>query len=96
VAQTYGRDSSIIFLFVNVKGDNHELAAEFLSQKGSGLSFVVDPNNKAIVDYGGNGLPTRVVIDRHGKVRFRNTGLLFEMGDQEQENELIAMLELIK
>ena len=88
----YENDSSIVFLLLNVEKEMAP-ALKIINGKANKSMYGFDTN--AASKFQVNGLPSTIFIDNHGKIRFQAIGLkTFNL--QEQENEMEAMIELIK
>lgn len=68
----------VIFLPVNVweeKGkDRLQSVKEFHKKNGYSMPLCVDPNDDLIKKFGVTGLPTRIFLDKDGKVQYREFG----------------------
>jgi cytochrome c biogenesis protein CcmG, thiol:disulfide interchange protein DsbE len=59
--------------------DKRETAAAWLKQLGNPYTRVgFDPDNKAGIEWGVYGAPETYIIDKHGRVRFKYVGPVFE------------------
>ncbi|TJY61498.1 TlpA family protein disulfide reductase [Sphingobacterium alkalisoli] len=97
----YADDSDVVFLFIDTRQneDNYkELVEDFMTK--SKYSFYVlfdemkDPANAVVNAYGINGIPTKVVIDKEGFIRFQNAG--GEPNVEKLVKELDTKIELAK
>ena len=52
----------------------------------------MDDENKMVEDFMVSGIPTKFIIDKQGKIRFKAVG--FNGGDDELVDELDTMIEL--
>jgi thiol-disulfide isomerase/thioredoxin len=73
---TFANDPSVVFFFVadGSGGDTPDLVRTFARKRGLGLPFAFDAGGKAHAQFGLSGVPTLVVIDRHGQVRLLHQG----------------------
>jgi len=101
VANKYGDDSEVVFLFVDVfqKEPNYkELVEKYLADHGYTFHVVFDkmddPSQSMARAYGVNGIPHKVIIDREGFIRFEGTGDLAHL--EKTVNELSAKIELVR
>ena len=97
VVDKYRNDANIVFLFLNterISDVTKKRVENFLKEKEYGFNVLYDPGFKTTTSFKLESLPTKVVIDRQGNIRFRKVGI--KWGLQEQTNELIAMIELVK
>src|SRR5690606_5644560 len=101
VANKYGDDSEVVFLFVDVfqKEPNYkELVEKYLADHGYRFHTVFDkmddPSQSMVRAYGVNVIPHKVIIDREGFIRFEGTGDLAHL--EKTVNELSAKIELVR
>lgn len=85
----------VVLLFVNTlqSGANrYELVSEFFKDKPYTFDVALDLKDEVVKAFDINGLPTKVIIDKKGVIRFISVGT----GDDEQKavNELQAMIDL--
>jgi len=93
----YKNDPNVAFVFVDSweKGaDKAKNAADFIASKGYSFNVLMDNDDKVIGSYGVSGIPTKYVIDRNGKIRFKAIG--FEGSDEGLAEELSLMIEVAK
>ncbi len=90
-------DESVAFLFINTwerGSDVKKMVADFLGKKNYRFHVLLDSDNKVVEAYGVEGIPTKFVIDKNGKIRFKSVGF---GGDAEKlVEELSLMIEMIK
>lgn len=87
--QKYGPEQLAV---VTINLDEHRHDAEaFLKTLQSSLPVIYDPNGDIAKHYGLVAMPTSVLIDRHGKVRFHHHGFL-EAKTSDYENHLRSLL----
>ena len=93
----FKNDDSVEFLFINTweRGDDvKKQVADFIEQKGYSFHVLLDSDNKVVEAYGVEGIPTKFVIDKRGKIRFKSVGF---GGDAERMvEELSLMIEMIR
>lgn len=94
VADKYKQDSDIVFLLVN-EDNTKERALKVIDQCRNKTSFVFDHNRQMVKRLGVSGLPTQLIIDKKGFIKFRNVGLT-TFNVQENTNALVAMIEILK
>ncbi|WP_394972806.1 insulinase family protein [uncultured Croceitalea sp.] len=96
VKSKYENDDDVVFLFVNTmeRGDNKKANAQKLMNK-LGLTFnvLMDEDDKMAIDYNVEGLPTKIVLDRSGRMRFKGYG---NPDIEGTVNEISAMVEHLK
>ena len=97
VVEKYKDQGDVVFLFVNTERINDktkERVMHMLKEKDYSFNVFFDPNFKTTTSFKVEALPTKIVIDRNGKIRFFHVGL--KGAKQQQSDELIAMIELAK
>ena len=97
VVHRYKDDGDVVFLFVNTERITEETkkrATELLYEKNYGFALYFDPEFRTTTSFRVQSIPTKIVIDKEGKMRFLDSGLIGSK--QEQVNELIAMIELVR
>lgn len=90
----YKNDQGVAFVFIDSweKGaDKAKNAADFIASKGYTFNVLLDNEDKVITSYGVSGIPTKYVLDRNGKIRFKAIG--FEGSDEGLAEELSLMIE---
>jgi len=76
----YKEDSDVVFLFINTAERDKDYkikVADFIKEKGYNFHVVFDDTDrkKALVNkYGIEGIPTKIIIDKKGRVRFQSSG----------------------
>ncbi len=91
----YKDDPNVKFLFIDTwetvdnKLDN---AKDFMTKKNYPFHVLMDMEDKTVGDFKVSGIPTKFVIDKEGKVRFKAVG--FDGNDDELVDELSMMIEL--
>ncbi len=90
----YKNDPEVAFVFIDSweRGtDKVKNAADFITSKGYTFNVLMDTDDKVIASYGVSGIPTKYVLDRNGKIRFKAIG--FEGSDEGLAEELSLMIE---
>lgn len=93
----YKNDPDVAFVFIDSweKGtDKAKNAADFIASKGYTFNVLLDNDDKVISSYGVSGIPTKYVLDRNGKIRFKAVG--FEGSDEGLAEELGLMIEVAR
>ncbi len=88
---------NVQFLFINTwerVEDKVRNAADFISKNNYTFRVLVDKENKVIDSYKVSGIPTKFIIDKEGKIRFKSVG--FSGNNDELIAELDAMIEMVK
>ncbi|MFD2553104.1 TlpA disulfide reductase family protein [Sphingobacterium tabacisoli] len=76
----YKDDPEVVFLFINTwerSEDYKEKVKAFIGEKGYRFHVVFDKMEGAgalVEQYGITGIPTKIIIDKNGKVRFKSSG----------------------
>lgn len=90
----YKNDPNVAFVFIDSweRGtDKNKNAADFIASKGYTFNVLMDNDDKVISNYGVSGIPTKYVLDRNGRIRFKAVG--FEGSDEGLAEELSLMIE---
>ncbi len=91
----YKDNENVKFLFVdtweNVE-DKLKNAQEFMAKKKYPFYVLMDNENKMVEDFKVSGIPTKFIIDKEGKIRFKAVG--FSGNDDELVDEVSTMIEL--
>lgn len=94
----YKEDPNVKFLFVNTWENNVEdkkkNAADFITKNNYTFDVLLDNDSKMVADFKVEGIPTKFVIDKDGKVRFKSVG--FSGSDDKLVDELSVMIDLAK
>ena len=93
----YKNDPDVAFVFIDSweKGnDKAKNAADFIASKGYTFNVLLDNEDKVISSYGVSGIPTKYILDRNGKIRFKAVG--FEGSDEGLAEELSLMIEVTR
>lgn len=93
----YKNDQEVAFVFIDSweRGtDKAKNAADFINSKGYTFNVLMDNDDKVITSYGVSGIPTKFILDRNGKIRFKTVG--FEGSDEGLADELSIMIETLK
>lgn len=103
VVDDFNTDNDVKFLFIHTLNRNPDPltdAMKFLAARNFKLDLFIDAmdsttsTSPAFAAMGYKGIPTKIVIDRNGIIRFRLTG--FKYGDDRAVEELTAMIEKSK
>jgi thiol-disulfide isomerase/thioredoxin len=91
----YKDNENVKFLFVdtweNVE-DKLKNAKDFMEKKKYPFYVLMDNENKMVEDFKVSGIPTKFIIDKDGKIRFKAVG--FSGNDDDLVDELTTMIEL--
>ncbi len=83
------------FLFIDTwenAEDKAKAAGDFIASKSYTFNVLMDLDNQVVTKFGVSGIPTKFVVDRNGKIRFKAVG--FNGNDQELVDELSIMIEI--
>lgn len=90
-------DPNVQFLFVDTwerVEDKAKAAGDFIQSKGYPFHVLLDLEDKVVASYGVSGIPTKFVVDKNGKIRFKSIG--YSGSAETLVDELTAMIELAK
>jgi thiol-disulfide isomerase/thioredoxin len=100
----YKDDPDVKFLFIHTwekgYGDATAAVKKFIDENHYSFRVLMDlkdtetGSNKVVEAFGIQGIPSKFVMDKQGKIRFRMTG--FSGGNEAAVDELSAMIELVK
>jgi hypothetical protein len=91
----YKDDPNVKFVFVDTweRGDGKEKnASEFITNNKYTFHVLMDNEDKIVAEFKVEGIPTKFVIDKKGKIRFKAVG--FDGSDDKLIQELTAMIEM--
>ncbi|MCF8246817.1 MAG: redoxin domain-containing protein, partial [Saprospiraceae bacterium] len=91
----FANRKDVEFLFIDTweNGDDKPKAAgDFIDSKSYTFNVLMDLDNAVVTSFGVSGIPTKFVVDRNGKIRFKSVG--FGGNDQELVDELSIMIEI--
>jgi len=90
-------DPEVEFLFINTweRGENvKENVAKFIQDHEYTFHVLFDLKNEVVSAFGVEGIPTKFVIDKKGRIRFKSVG--FGGDEQKLVDELSLMIEMLK
>lgn len=93
----YKDDENVKFLFVDTwesADDKLKNAKDFMEKKNYAFYVLMDDENKMVEDFKVRGIPTKFIIDKEGKIRFKSVG--FSGKDEMLVEELSTMIELAR
>jgi thiol-disulfide isomerase/thioredoxin len=102
----YRNDTGVVFLFVNTwevvpPETRLKLINKLISAKNYSFTVLLDKNTNLdsreyvmAGDYGIKGLPTKIIINKHGDIMFRNIG--FDNNEDKLFNEIVEMIEMAR
>lgn len=87
LADLKSRNSSDDFVVVAVNVDHdRDSAQRFLNEVPANFPIIYDPQGELASSYHIKGMPSAVLIDRNGQVRFRHDGFSVKKEDQYEEH----------
>ncbi len=92
--QKYAQNPDVVFLFVNTweqAEDKKKNVEEFF--KGKPYSFTqhaLDTEDKMVSSFKVDGIPTKFILDKNGKIRFKSVG--FGGNESQAVDEVVAMI----
>jgi thiol-disulfide isomerase/thioredoxin len=95
LTQNYRNDESVAFLFINTgeKGkDRKKRAMELMRDRKYDFSLFFDQENQVAKAFRITGLPTKVVIDKNGHIRYWKLG----SGVSDEFTELLSVIEAVR
>lgn len=93
----YKNDSQVAFVFVDTweRGqDKAKDAGDFIKEKGYNFNVLLDLDDRVVADYGVGGIPTKFVLDKSGRIRFKSVG--FGGNADALVEEIALMIDLAK
>lgn len=88
-------NKDVAILFVDTwqkEEDKYAVVKEFFSKNNYRFNVFMDLNDKVVKDFNVSGIPTKVIIDKNGIIRFVSVG--FHADNQKGIDELQAMIDL--
>jgi len=88
-------NSNVAIYFVDTwqkETDKYANAEQFFVDKPYKLDVYMDTEDKAVKDFKVSGIPTKVIIDKKGRIRFISIG--FNGDEQKAVEELQAMIDI--
>jgi len=95
--EKYSNSNEVKFLFINVwENVDNKIAnvKEFLKKTGYPFHVLLDLDNKVVESYKVTGIPTKIFIDKEGKIRYKSVG--FNGNPDEMVKEIENIINLIK
>lgn len=89
--------ADVAFLFVDTwenAADKQKNAADFIRSKEYTFQVLLDTEDKVVSDFGVSGIPTKFILDKKGRICFKNVG--YEGSAEGLAEELSTMIELAK
>ncbi|MBO0932653.1 TlpA disulfide reductase family protein [Fibrella aquatilis] len=94
-AAYFKNDPNVVFLFVNTReGGPLSRVQSFMARQTSTFTVPLDRDQRVADSYGVLGIPTKVIIDPKGRVRYRSLG--FSGNTDATAEELTLVIEALK
>ncbi|HNL38471.1 MAG TPA: TlpA disulfide reductase family protein, partial [Saprospiraceae bacterium] len=93
----YKNDPQVAFVFVDTwerVSDKAKVAGDFIAEKGYRFNVLLDTEDKVVSAYGVSGIPTKFIIDKSGRIRFKSVG--FGGDANALVEEVSLMIDLVK
>ncbi len=93
----YKTDPNVAFVFVDTwenSGDKEKNASDFITANKYTFNVLMDNESKVVSSFGVTGIPTKFVVDKNGKIRFKSMG--FSGNSDALADELSIMIEAAK
>jgi thiol-disulfide isomerase/thioredoxin len=93
----YENDESVRFFFINSSeqvDDWKKNASDFMTQNNYPFHVLLDTENKATTAFKVESIPTKFIIDKKGKIRFKSVG--FTGNTDKLAEELSLMIEMLR
>jgi len=90
-------DNNVQFLFINTweRGEGiQNKVRDFIKQHDYPFHVLLDSQNKVVADYGVEGIPTKFIVDKNGKIRFKSVG--FSGDENKLVEELSMLIDMVK
>lgn len=92
----YKNNPDVKFVFVDTweTADNKKKnASDFIAANKYSFDVLLDNDNKVVEQFKVDGIPTKFIIDKDGKIRFKSVG--FSGSDEKLVDELTAMIDIV-
>jgi thiol-disulfide isomerase/thioredoxin len=93
----YKNDPNVAFVFVDTwekVDDKEKNAANFIKANNYTFNVLMDNDNQVVASFGVSGIPTKFVVDKQGKIRFKSIG--YAGSTDALVDELSLMIEVAK
>lgn len=93
----YKDDPNVAFVFIDTwerVDDKAKTVQDFITSKGYSFNVLLDLDDRVVASFGVSGIPTKFVVDKSGKIRFKSIGYAGSI--EALVDELTAMVELAK
>ena len=86
----------VAFVFIdtweNVE-NQEEVAGKFIKDNDYSFNVLIDKENSVVKDYGVAGIPSKFILDKDGKIRYKSVG--FNGNDADLVNELSLVIDIL-
>lgn len=93
----YKEDADVAFVFVDTwerAEDKAKNAGDFIKSKGYTFNVLLDNDDQVVSSFGVSGIPTKFILDKNGKIRFKSVG--YSGSSEALVEEISAMIDLAK
>ena len=97
MVEKYRESDDVKFVFIDTweRVENKEKnASDFIESNKYSFHVLMDNDNKVVEQFKVEGIPTKFVLDKDGRIRFKSVG--FGGSDDKLMSELTAMIEMAK
>lgn len=91
----YKDRDDVAFVFIDTwerVEDKEKNAKDFISSKNYNFNVLMDNDNAVVTSFGVSGIPTKFVLDKKGKIRFKSVG--YSGNNEELVREMEMMIEM--
>ncbi|MEP6645770.1 MAG: redoxin domain-containing protein [Saprospiraceae bacterium] len=95
VVEHYAQDKNVVFLFVDTWETGENISgrvSSFIKDNNYPFPVVLDSKNEVVVNYKVDGIPTKFIIDKDQKIRFKAVG--YSGSSDSLYEELTTMIEM--
>jgi thiol-disulfide isomerase/thioredoxin len=95
VVEHYAQDNNVVFLFIDTweNGNNiPERVNKFITDNNYPFYTLLDSKNEIVTNYNVEGIPTKFIIDKDQKIRFKAVG--YSGSSETLFEELVTMIEM--
>jgi len=89
--------TDVAFVFVDTwesAADKQKNAADFIKSKNYTFNVLMDTDDKVVTDFGVSGIPTKFILDKKGRIRFKAVG--YNGSPEGLADELAMMIEVAR
>jgi peroxiredoxin len=96
--EMFMNDPDVHFLFINTWQDEEDkkvIAQDFITKNDYPFHVLMDVEDRVVAAYKVQGIPTKFVVDKEGRIRFKKIGFLAGT-DEKAIKEISLMIEMVK